>query len=59
MVYTFPFLLAFVSVFAIVFIIHYISQTYLLKKKEFKTSRSSILILLVQSAAITALLYIF
>lgn len=51
------FIFAFIIVLIIVFIINYISQTFLMKKKDHKLELKSVGILLVQSVIISLLLY--
>jgi len=51
-----PFWFTFIIVLIIVFMINYISQTYLMKKNDHKVNRKSIAILSVQSLVIALLL---
>lgn len=51
-----PFWFTFIIVLSIVFMINYVSQTYLMKKKDHKINRKSITILSIQSLAIALLL---
>lgn len=51
-----PFWFTFIIVLSIVFMINYISQTYLMKKNDHKVNRKSIAILSVQSLVIALLL---
>lgn len=53
---TAPFWFTFIIVLSIVFMINYISQSYLMKKNDHKINRKSIAILSVQSLAIALLL---
>ncbi|MYL45725.1 hypothetical protein GLV94_08700 [Virgibacillus halodenitrificans] len=53
-----PFWFSFIIVLIVVFIINYISQTYLMKKKEHKIIWKSAAILFAQSLAITIILEI-
>jgi len=51
-----PFWFSFTIVLIIVFIINYITQTYLMKKKDYKVDLNSVAILFTQSLVIVLLL---
>jgi hypothetical protein len=51
-----PFLFSFLITLVIVLIINFISQTYLMKKNDYKISWESVAVLLIQSLLITVLL---
>jgi hypothetical protein len=51
-----PFLFSFLITLVIVLIINFISQTYLMKKNDYKIRWKSVAVLLIQSLLITVLL---
>lgn len=51
-----PFWFGFIVVLVIVFIINYISQTYLMKKEGHKINWNSVVVLFIQSLVITIIL---
>lgn len=51
-----PFLFSFLVTLVIVLIINFISQTYLMRKNDYKIKWKSVVVLLIQSLLITVLL---
>ncbi|WP_409291400.1 hypothetical protein [Peribacillus sp. SCS-37] len=58
-IYSTPFWFVFLCVAVLLFVINFITQTYIMRVESFKTSRKSLIVLGMQSLVITILLNIF
>ncbi|WP_409296873.1 hypothetical protein V1498_03205 [Peribacillus sp. SCS-26] len=58
-IYSSPFWLGFLFVAVLLFVINFITQTYVMRVESFTTSRKSLIVLGMQSLVITILLNIF